>query len=428
VSEKFPANNNFMMYLSENRLSNFSLVGVSVLIFSIIFSSFGCGGKTTAEQKTSPAKVENPVKETELSTVTLTPEAEERLKIAVAAIVAQPVRETREYSGEVVLPPDSLYNVTAPIAGTLVAQSSTPDFGTPVRKGQTVFKIMPIITPAEREQRALLERDTNIAETAASNDIETAKTRVEAAKLRLNRAEELVKVGGGSVKAAEAAREDLRVAEIALKAARQRLAETKKIPAPEIVPVDVKAPRDGVVQRLHVAAGQTVASGTMLFEAATFSSVLIRVPVYVGELSGIAQRAPARIHGLNDTNDKGGRLAQPTTAPPSADANAATADLYFILPNGDGTLRPGQRVGATLAVNNNTGNQSVAPWAAVLHDINGGTWVYEVIAPHKYIRRRVVVARVVDDLAVLSEGPPAGTSIVTAGASELFGTEFSTGK
>jgi hypothetical protein len=287
---------------------------------------------------------------------------------------------------------------------------------------------MPIVTPAEREQRALLERDTNIAETAASGDIETAKTRVEAAKLRLTRAEELVKVGGGSVKAAEAAREDLRIAEIALKAAQQRLAETKKIPAPEIVPVDVKAPRDGVVQRLHVAAGQTVASGTMLFEAATFSSVLIRVPVYVGELSGIAQRAPARIHGLNDSNDKGGRLALPTTAPPSADANAATADLYFILPNGDGTLRPGQRVGATLAVNTNTGDQLVAPWASVLHDINGGTWVYEVVAPHKYIRRRVVIARVVDDLAVLSEGPVAGTSIVTAGASELFGTEFSTGK
>lgn len=421
-------NNNSIMHLFKSSFSNFPSVGVLVLTFLIGFSSFGCGGKIAAEQKTSPAKVENPVKETELSTITLTQEAEERLKIAVATIVTQPVRETREYNGEVVLPPDSLYNVTAPIAGMLVAQSATPDFGTPVRKGQTVFKIMPIVTPAEREQRALLERDTNIAETVASSDIEAAKTRIEAAKLRLNRAEELVKVGGGSVKAAELAREDLRIAEIALKAAQQRLAETRKIPPPQVAPVDVKAPRDGIVQRLHVAAGQTVASGTMLFEAATFSSVLIRIPVYVGELSGIAQRAPARIHGLNDTNDKGGRYAQPTTAPPSADANAATADLYFILPNGDGTLRPGQRVGATLAVNTNTGDQLVAPWASVLHDINGGTWVYEVVAPHKYIRRRVVVARVTDDLAVLSEGPAAGTSIVTAGASELFGTEFSTGK
>ncbi|HEY0657308.1 MAG TPA: hypothetical protein VGD05_02485, partial [Pyrinomonadaceae bacterium] len=62
------------------------------MAFSIVFSSIGCGGKTAAEQKTSPAKVDNPVKETELSTVTLTPEAEERLKIVVATIGTQPVR------------------------------------------------------------------------------------------------------------------------------------------------------------------------------------------------------------------------------------------------------------------------------------------------------------------------------------------------
>lgn len=417
-----------MIDLSKNRFANFSFVAASLLTFSIVLSNVGCGGKISAEQKTSPAKVENPVKETDLSTVTLTPEAEERLKIQVATITAQSVRETREYNGEIVLPPDSLYNVTAPITGTLVAQTAAPDYGTPIRKGQTIFKIMPIITPAEREQRAILERDTNIAETAASGDIETAKTRVEAAKLRLTRAEELVKVGGGSVKAVEIAREELRLAEIALQAARQRLAETKKIPAPQILPVDVKAPRDGVVQRLHVAAGQTVASGTMLFEAATFASVLIRVPVYVGELGTIQKSLPARIHDLNDTGGKNGIYAQPTAAPPSADPNAATADLYFILSNGGGNFRPGQRVGATLAVNTSTGDQKVAPWAAVLHDINGGTWVYEVVAPRKYLRRRVVVARVIDDAAVLSEGPPAGTSVVTAGASELFGTEFSTGK
>ena len=52
--------------------------------------------------------------------------------------------------------------------------------------------------------------------------------------------------------------------------------------------------------------------------------------------------------------------------------------------------------------------QRVVPWSAVMHDINGGTWVYEKTAEHTYIRRRVQVRYVVDDLAVLESGPAAG--------------------
>ena len=70
----------------------------------------------------------------------------------------------------------------------------------------------------------------------------------------------------------------------------------------------------------------------------------------------------------------------------------------------------------------------VVPWSAVMHDINGGTWVYENIAPQQYARRRVDVRRVVDGRAVLARGPAIGAKVVTAGAAEIFGTEFGTGK
>jgi hypothetical protein len=57
-------------------------------------------------------------------------------------------------------------------------------------------------------------------------------------------------------------------------------------------------------------------------------------------------------------------------------------------------------------------------------DINGGTWVYENVSDHKFVRRRVQVKYVVDSTAVLKTGPPVGSKIVTAGAMELFGTEM----
>ena len=68
--------------------------------------------------------------------------------------------------------------------------------------------------------------------------------------------------------------------------------------------------------------------------------------------------------------------------------------------------------------------QRVVPWSAVMHDINGGTWVYENTAPQTYVRRRIQVRYVVDDLAALESGPAIGAKIVTAGAVELYGTEI----
>ncbi len=70
----------------------------------------------------------------------------------------------------------------------------------------------------------------------------------------------------------------------------------------------------------------------------------------------------------------------------------------------------------------------VVPQAALLHDAYGGTWVYEVREPRVYVRRRVSVVDMVDAVAVLDQGPPPGTRVVTVGAAELFGTEFGAGK
>ena len=91
------------------------------------------------------------------------------------------------------------------------------------------------------------------------------------------------------------------------------------------------------------------------------------------------------------------------------------------------TLRPGQRVGVTIPLRTPSDSRAI-PWPAVLHDIHGGTWVYEQIQPHTFRRTRVQVRYVVDGVAAVAQGPEPGAEIVTAGAAELFGTEFGTGK
>ncbi|HMX28539.1 MAG TPA: efflux RND transporter periplasmic adaptor subunit, partial [Blastocatellia bacterium] len=191
--------------------------------------------------------------------------------------------------------------------------------------------------------------------------------------------------------------------------------------------VAIAAPRDGMIQKVFAGEGQTVPGGAALLEIVNLATVWIRVPVYVGELNLIDRRQTAQVQSLNDAPGAASRAARPVNAPPTANPLNDTADLYFELANADGSLRPGQKLSVTLAEHASE-ESLVVPWSAVLHDIHGGTWVYENTAPQQYVRRRVEIRRVVNSRAVLARGPAAGAKIVTAGAAEIFGTEFGTGK
>lgn len=75
----------------------------------------------------------------------------------------------------------------------------------------------------------------------------------------------------------------------------------------------------------------------------------------------------------------------------------------------------------------NTLPRTVIPYAAVIYDPEGQTWTYTNPEPLTYVRHRIRVDRIEDDVAVLFEGPPLGTAVVTVGVAELFGTEFEVG-
>ena len=151
------------------------------------------------------------------------------------------------------------------------------------------------------------------------------------------------------------------------------------------------------------------------------------MPVYVGELKLIDTTKEARVGSIEARPGELHFVAKPVPAPPSANALAATVDLFYEIEGARGALRPGQRVSVTLPVRGEA-DSLVVPWAAILHDIYGNTWVYEAIAPQTFARRRVLVTRVVGADAVLGSGPKPGTKVVTDGAAELFGTEFGGGK
>jgi len=387
---------------------------LAFLLFALALS--GCGGTTSRSEpaKPAPATVQNRVSEADFAAITLTAEAEQRLGIAIAPLESKKLERTRTWAGEIVLPPGAEISVAAPIAGRLTAEGSLPPPGAHLRQGQVVFQLRPLLS---------LERDLRVALEA---EVASAATRLEAARARATRADQLLRDQVGAVRAQEQAREELKIAETAVAAAREKLDRLTRSPLEADISLAIASPRDGLLRRIHAALGQTVASGAPLFEVVNFEAVWVRVPVYAGEAGELAAGAAARIHPLND-GSASPAVARPVAAPPSGDPLAATVDLVFELPNPDLAWRPGQKVNATLPLRGRREALQL-PRSAVLRDIHGGAWVYENTGPRVFARRRVEVEEIIGPTAVLSRGPKPGTKVVVAGAAELFGTEFGPGK
>jgi hypothetical protein len=83
-----------------------------------------------------------------------------------------------------------------------------------------------------------------------------------------------------------------------------------------------------------------------------------------------------------------------------------------------------KRVGLKTAPIRQDGRKEIMPYAALIYDADGNTYVYTAPEPLTYVRREISIDHFDGDSAVLSDGPPAGTEVVTVGAAQVYGTEF----
>jgi RND family efflux transporter MFP subunit len=365
-----------------------------------------------------PAEIKNAVTEAQLTTVHLTPEAVKRLGIETAPVESASVSPTRVVGGEVTVPPGQSLTVTAPVAGTVLApdDGSIPRTGTRVTSGQTLMRLVAL--PADRDM-ARVQQDAEVAEA------QLRQARAEAERVARLYAERLV-----SAREQEIAQAELVAAEAAYEAASGQADLVRGGTggsARGLTALAIEAPERGVVRALNVAPGQRVAAGAPLAEIIRLDRLWIRVPVYAGDASRFSRNAEASVHGLAGPQSGPLHRARPVTAAPSADPAAASVDLYYEV-LGASQLRPGERVGITIPLSSGSSIGLSVPMTAVVRDMSGGSWVYERSDSTTFVRRRIEIERVVGGRAVLAAGPRPGTPVVTAGAAELFGTEFGAGK
>lgn len=134
----------------------------------------------------------------------------------------------------------------------------------------------------------------------------------------------------------------------------------------------------------------------------------------------------------DDDTDDGSKILVLTIDGSSNAANVRAAPLdeafaapaqYYEVSNTDHRLTPGQRVQLKLVQPDSGKPQKVIPYSAVIYDLQGGIWAYGNPEPLVFVRQAITIEYIQKDLAVLKEGPPTGTAIVSVGAAELMGIE-----
>ena len=91
------------------------------------------------------------------------------------------------------------------------------------------------------------------------------------------------------------------------------------------------------------------------------------------------------------------------------------------------TAESAGRIGLRTAAIRADGRLTVVPTDAVIYDAEGHSYVYTAPKPLSYVRAEVRVAGGDGRSTRLSDGPPAGTRVVTTGAAEVYGSEFEVG-
>jgi cobalt-zinc-cadmium efflux system membrane fusion protein len=394
------------------------LITAGSIVFFIIFALISCrSDKPSVKQ--DPATVKNPVKETTLTTITLSESAEQRLGITTALVTYQKVSAIMKTAGEIIAVPGRNVQVTAPISGTvLYAINATNTLaGKRIKKGQEVMRLL--LMPPEKD--ALNARE----------EVSVKEVEHKVALAKSQRAEQLYLDNAISEKSLHESQAALAVAQGQYNAAKARLAllsgQRPDSTVNTFSAMVLVSPFDGILQKILVAPGQTVPASTPLFEVASQNPLWVKTFVYSGNLSKIDKKENATISLLGENNNDMVISVKPVQGPPLSNAGIVASDLYYELPNEQGNFRIGQKVMVFLP-QSTTEEKYVIPFSSLIYDLHGGSWVYIKISAQTYSRHRVEVSHRQENNAILSRGVRTGDEVAVTGVAELYGIEFGGGK
>jgi hypothetical protein len=123
-----------------------------------------------------------------------------------------------------------------------------------------------------------------------------------------------------------------------------------------------------------------------------------------------------------------GASTEPQAAPPaSVEQGNGTAQARVTL-TVDAARHLGIETAEVRAARRSRGNATLVPYAAILYDPAGRTWVYTSPEPLVFVRQPIRVEDIRGRWAAVSSETPLDAPVVTLGGSELLGVEYGVGE
>jgi len=151
----------------------------------------------------------------------------------------------------------------------------------------------------------------------------------------------------------------------------------------------------------------------------------VLVTLSPAEWESLAKDKPARLLPLGTRESIGKEmLARPSGMAPIEDTKRSMLRTYYVVSGEEYELALNKRMRVELQLAGSDEKRRVVPYGAVYYDAKGVPWVYLNPQPLVFERSRISVERIVGELAILTEGPAVGTTVVTVGAPLLYGAEI----
>jgi hypothetical protein len=211
------------------------------------------------------------------------------------------------------------------------------------------------------------------------------------------------------------------------------------------VTVSEKAAERLGIQTAPVLEVQTVRNQTVIGEVvasregltANANQLWVRVPTNQMDIKLVARDLPAVVRpvenydddddGEADDDDDSGWMVEPDEEL-GLDDDEEDA-LFYVSDTAQTHLVSGQHVFINLPLTGNGSLQKIVPYAALIYDTEGNTFVYlKETNALSFVRHSVTVDFIEGDLAYLTEGPAVNSEVVTVGVAELYGTETGVSK
>jgi cobalt-zinc-cadmium efflux system membrane fusion protein len=281
------------------------------------------------------------------------------VRVATGGSIARTVR----LPGEVAYNTDRIAHVSPMVSG--LVQDVHVSVGDRVEAGQT----MAVLTSRELA--------------AARSAYLAAVAKLELARENMAREQRLLSDKVGTTRAAAAARQAYREADIernqavnalfALGNSREQIAQIAALEDKDFSAYQLRAPLNGIVTQRHISIGEVIGqeAADAPFVVADLSTVWVNLTVYQRDLAQVRAGMPVTIEFSGDIPDAQGTIA---FVSPALDETTRTATARVVLENPHPDWRPGLFVSGHIETGRETAAVVVPPSA--LTEMDGGTVVF----------------------------------------------------